>query len=96
MQQTDVDAAQVKDVVQGRYHHPPYCNYQSNHGVDEEQQVRQQEETLSADKMRFLDFCPCLCVVLKTHKPQMDSTDRLFRSLVPASFLMKANLATTC
>lgn len=53
MQQTDVNAAQVKDVVQGCNHHPPYGNYQSDHGVDQEEQVGQQEETLPENKTTF-------------------------------------------
>lgn len=51
VQQADVKAAQVKDVEQGCYHHPPYGDYQSNQGVDEEEQVGQQEETLPANKV---------------------------------------------
>lgn len=53
VQQADVEAAQVKDVVQGRYHHPPDGNDESNQGVDEEEQVGEQKETLPASETGF-------------------------------------------
>lgn len=47
VQQTDVNTTKMDDVVQSCYHHSPYCDNQSHHGVDQEQQVRQEEQTLS-------------------------------------------------
>lgn len=49
MQQANVNAAQVDDVVQGRDHHPPYSSDQSHHGVDQEEEIRQEEEALSGN-----------------------------------------------
>lgn len=47
MQQTDVNAAEVDDVVQSGYDYSPYSDYQPHHSVDQEQQVRQKKQTLS-------------------------------------------------
>lgn len=46
VQEADVDTAKMDDVKQSCDHHSPYSDNQSHHNVDEEQQVRQQEETL--------------------------------------------------
>lgn len=54
MQQANVDAAQVNDVVQGRYHHPPYSSNQSHHGVDQKEEIRQEEKTLSGSTNKTL------------------------------------------
>ncbi len=54
MQQTDVNSTKMDDVVQSCYHHPPYGNDQSDNSVDQEQQVRQQEQTLPANHIKIL------------------------------------------
>lgn len=49
VQQANVNATQVNNVVQGCYHHSPYSSNQSHHGVDQKEEVRQEEQTLSAN-----------------------------------------------
>lgn len=53
VQQTDVNTTKMDDVVQSCYHYSPYSDYQSKHSVDQEQQVRQEEETLSGNTIRY-------------------------------------------
>lgn len=52
MQQTNVNATEMDDVVQGCYHHSPYSNNQSHHSVDQEEQIRQEEQTLSVNQSK--------------------------------------------
>lgn len=47
MQQTDINTTKMDDVVQSCYYYSPYGNNQPHHSVDQEQQVRQEEQTLS-------------------------------------------------
>lgn len=56
VQQTDVNAAEMDDVVQSCYHHSPDCDYQPDQGVDQEEQVRQEKQTLSANHHKIFRF----------------------------------------
>lgn len=47
MQETDINTTEMDDVVQSCYYYSPYANNQSQQGVDQEEQVREEEQTLS-------------------------------------------------
>lgn len=52
VQQTEINASKMEDVVQRRDHHPPNCDNQTHDCVDQEEQVRQEEQTLSGGEKK--------------------------------------------
>lgn len=52
VQQANVNAAQVNNVVQSCYHHSPYSSNRSHHSVDQKEEIGQEEKTLSKNPNR--------------------------------------------
>ena len=50
VEQADVNASQVEDVVQGGDHHPPYPHHQAHRRVEQVQHVGEQEQTAPGDR----------------------------------------------